>query len=283
MQAILTSRRVLIGLALILGVNSQLNAEHLDWVGKVPNAVVKTLADPPASLMRHAIVGIKGEPANETHIPEDLDADELRASLARANQINGNLWEENRNLQRLLEAFTQAASVRGSETIQLMEARVADANPSPANPTLELDKGSRSGVEPGNPVVRNANLLGFISDDVGTLRSSARMVTAPESRYHVRFIQFGVEINPDSETQYVYVDKTGTYFFCDLRKDGHGIEPGHLASMADDLYPQAYGYILGEVEEVREHPDDPHNQVRVIVKLPVDPSQLREVLIQVRE
>jgi len=283
MQAILTSRRVLIGLALVLGVNSQLNAEHLRWVGKVPNAIVKTLADPPASLMRSVAAGVQGEPPDETYVPEGQDTEDLRASIARAELLNRQLWEENRDLRRLLEAVIVATGARCSGTIHLLEARVADVNPSPTNPTLELDKGTRSGVEPRDPVVRNASLIGFISDDVGTLRSSARLVTAPESRYHVRFIQFGVEINPDSETQYVYVDPTGSHFFCDLRKDGHGVQVGQLASMADDLYPQAYGYILGEVEEVREHPDDPHNQVRVIVKLPVDPRQLREVLIQVRE
>jgi len=104
MQAILTSRRVLIGLALVLGVNSQLNAEHLRWVGKVPNAIVKTLADPPASLMRSVAAGVQGEPPDETYVPEGQDTEDLRASIARAELLNRQLWEENRDLRRLLEA-----------------------------------------------------------------------------------------------------------------------------------------------------------------------------------
>ena len=283
MKPVFSSRRVVVGLALILGINSQLNSRHLGWVGKVPNAIVRTLADPPASMMRRAAVGVQGEPAPATHVPEDQDAAEMRAWIARAELLNRQLWEENRDLRRLLDAVVVASEARGSETIQLLEARIADANPSASNPTLELDKGSRSGVEPGNPVVRNANLLGFIADDIGTLRSSARLVTAPQSRYRVRFVQLGGAVSPESETQYVYVDPSGTYFFCDLRKDGHGIQTGDLASMADDLYPQAYGYLLGEVEDIREHPDDPTKQVRVIIRMPIDPAQLREVLIQVRE
>lgn len=283
MKPVFSSRRVVVGLALILGLNSQLNTRHLGWVGKVPNTIVKTLADPPASLMRRAAVGVQGDPADETYVSDDHDAAEMREWIARAELLNRQLWEENRDLQRLLDAVIVASEARGSQTIQLLEARIADINPSASNPTLELDKGSRNGVEPGNPVVRNANLLGFIGEDIGTLRSSARLVTAPQSRYRVRFVQLGVEVSPDSETQYVYVDPSGTYFYCDLRKDGHGIQTGALASMADDLYPQAYGYLLGEVEEIREHPDDPTKQVRVIVRMPIDPTQLREVLIQVRE
>ncbi|MEM9414097.1 MAG: rod shape-determining protein MreC [Planctomycetota bacterium] len=279
-----TTRRVLIGLSVVFVLNSQLNTRHLKWVGTVPNAVVKTLANPPASLMRGAAAMVKGKPTLPTHIDPAKSDDQLRRELVQTRRENLRLWEENAELIRQLSAYQAAAAVRGSETIRLIEAHVADRNPSRSNPTLELDKGSRAGVQQGNPVIVAADLVGFVSSDVGTLRSSVQLVTVPKARYQVRLLAPESSIHPDDEPLYVYTDATGEYFYCDLPDGQHDVRVGDIASMADDLYHQAYGYILGEVTEVLDdHPDDPLALDRIIIRPSVPYGRLRDVMVQVQE
>ena len=129
-----------------------------------------------------------------------------------------------------------------------------------------------------------ANLLGFVSADVGSLRCSVQLVTVPKSRYQVRLIAPGEGILPDDEPVYVYADASGAFFYCDLPDGQHNVRVGDLASMADDIYHQAYGYILGEVSEVRgDHPDDPLGLDRIIILPAMDPARQRDVMIQIEE
>lgn len=284
MQALFTSRRVVIAVAVVLGVNSQLNTRHLGWVGKVPNATVKTLANPPASLMRSAAVGVKGEQQTPTFVDEDAGVSELRSLLDTAQLENRNLWEENNTLRRQLDAFRAAAAARGTDTSRYVDAVVTDANLSRSNPTLELDKGARAGIEAGNPVVVGANLIGFIQDGVGALRSTAHLVTAPGSQYRVRLVPPGQSVSEDNEPIYVYADPAGEYFYCDLPDGQHDVRVGDLAALADELYRQAYGYVLGEVVSVNDdHPDKPLELDRIIIRSAVQPDRLRDVVIQVKE
>lgn len=284
MQTAHTSRRVLIAVAVVLGLNSQLNTRHLVWLGKVPNAVVKTLANPPKALLRKAVVTLKGEQQTPTFVAADANVQELRESLSWAYRENNALWEENNTLRRQLDAFRAAAAARGSDTPRYEDALVTDANLSRSNPTLELDKGSRSGIEPGNPVVVGANLIGFIQDDVGALRSTAQLVTAPGSQYRVRLVPPGEQVSDDNEPIYIYADPSGEYFYCDLPDGRHNVREGDLAAMADELYRQAYGYVLGEVVAVNnDHPDKPLELDRILIRSAVQPDRLRGVVIQVKE
>lgn len=284
MRTKMTSHRVLIGLVVVLGINSQLNTRHLHWVGAVPRSIVKTLANPPASLLHGTMVGIRGEDPGPDIIPADANEQKLNELLTTATAENRRLWEENHHLRDQLDAFSAAAAVRGSVTINLLPARVADYNPSRSNPTIELDKGSRAGVETDNPVIVSANLVGFIQGDVGTLRSSARLVTAPDTRYAIRLIRPGSSTDEFGGATYIYTDDSGKFFYCDLPDGTHDIAVGDLASMADDRYPQALGYILGVVSEVRlDHPENPLELDRIIIRPAVDPSRLRDVSIQVKE
>ncbi|XAL99066.1 rod shape-determining protein MreC [Phycisphaeraceae bacterium D3-23] len=279
-----TTRRILIALGVVFVLNSQLNTRHIKWVGTVPNAIVKTLANPPASLMRSAATLVKGRPAEPTHVDEAQGLEERNRSYALAVLENRRLSEENAELRRQLSAYQAAAAVRGSETIRLIEAHVADSNPSRSNPTIELDKGSRAGVQQGNPVIVVADLVGFVSSDVGTLRSSVQLVTMPKARYQVRLLAPEASVQPDDEPVYVYTDATGEFFYCDLPDGQHDVRVGDIASMADDLYHQAYGYILGEVTEVNDdHPDDPLALDRIIIRPSVQFGRLRDVMIQVQE
>ena len=279
-----TTRRILIALGVVFVLNSQLNTRHVKWLGTVPNTVVKTLANPPASLMRGATTRIKGKPADPTHVDETLGIEERNQQYALAVLENRRLSEENAELRRQLSAYQAAAAVRGSETIRLVEAHVADSNTSRSNPTLELDKGSRAGVQQGNPVIVAADLVGFITEDVGSLRSSVQLVTVPKARYQVRLLAPEASVPPDDEPVYVYTDASGEYFYCDLPDGQHDVRVGDIASMADDLYHQAYGYILGEVTEVNDdHPDDPLALDRIIIRPSVQFGRLRDVMIQVQE
>ncbi|MFI4862115.1 MAG: rod shape-determining protein MreC [Phycisphaerales bacterium JB063] len=279
-----TTRRILIALTVVFLVNSQLNTRHIGWVGKVPNAIVKTLANPPASLMRSVTARVKGTPAEPTHVDQTQGLEERNRMFAMAQLENRRLSEENAELRRQLSAYQAAAAVRGSETIRLIEAIVADRNPSRSNPTLELDKGTRAGVQPGNPVIVAADLVGFVSSDVGTLRCAVQLVTVPKARYQVRLLAPASSVQPDDEPVYVYADTTGEFFYCDLPDGQHDVRVGDIASMADDLYHQAYGYILGEVTEVNDdHPDDPLALDRIIIRPSVQFGRLRDVMIQVQE
>ena len=282
MRKTLTSRRVLIGLAIVLGVNSQLNDRHLGWVGAAPNTIVKTLAGPPASVLRSVSVGLRGEDAG----PALVRPGAIEQDLIDAGVENRWLWEENSRLNRQLERYAAAAAVRGSQETKFVDARIAGLNLSRSNPTVELDKGSRAGVQAADPVVYSANLVGFVQDDVGAFRSTARLVTAPESQYGVRLIRPGSTTADASLRTYIYTDDSGGFFYCDLPDGGHDVSVGDLAAMADDRYAEANGYILGVVSEVRpDHPEQPLDLDRIIIQPGVDPARLRGVTIsiQVRE
>lgn len=104
----------------------------------------------------------------------DLEAenDRLRREIA---DIRGGLYRAE-NAERELRALSDNLDLPTPEDIPRVDARVVSTNPSNFAFTVEIDKGTSSGIATGMPVVTGAGLVGEITD-VSRNRSVVQLVT----------------------------------------------------------------------------------------------------------
>ncbi|HAE53834.1 MAG TPA: rod shape-determining protein MreC [Acidimicrobiaceae bacterium] len=142
---------------------------------------------------------------------DDLEARNalLRAKIAELQSSVlevGEIERERKALLSLLGARDRAAQV-GRRT-----ARVIDAPISNYQRTLELDKGSRDGIEMGMPVETGAGVIGRISA-VSVTRSQVELLTDPNFDVGVRMVRSGDDgiasgrgQNEDLEVSFIELD-----------------------------------------------------------------------------
>lgn len=249
---------MLIAVAGLLLVTSQLNIKYAKWVGWLPNNASKAVRDPVSQMLNGVSLGIVGE--DRTQLVND-DQQSLKEQLALANALNNQLALKNLQLERDLEDFRVISSIVDLSSLRFVQARVADVNYDRASPSLEIDRGSRVGIAPDQAVVVSGNLLGFVSE-AGPLRSSVRMINTPKTRLQVRL---RLENPPRDRPERLSVSEQGDYFFCDVELDCP-IKIGSSAIVADSLFEQANGFVIGRVDEIIEHPSKPLELKRVIVR-----------------
>lgn len=116
----------------------------------------------------------------------DENAD-LRARLAESRSSVLQVGEIERERLELLALLNARKTVAN---IPRVSARVIDAPVSNFERTIELDRGSRDGVEVGMPVETGAGLIGRVTE-VSSTRSKAELLTDPNFDVGVRMVRSG--------------------------------------------------------------------------------------------
>ena len=118
---------------------------------------------------------------------DDLEAEnaDLRAQLAEAESSILQVGEIERDRQDLLALLGARDTV---SNIPRVTARVIDAPLSNFERTIELDRGSRDGVQRGMPVETGAGLIGRVVQ-VSTTRSRVELLTDPNFDVGVRMVR----------------------------------------------------------------------------------------------
>lgn len=133
------------------------------------------------------------------------------------------------------------------------------------SPTITINRGTRHGVQPNQPVAFGTNLVGRVTD-VGPTSATVTLITAPGSRLDVRFIPPQAGPAPLGDDGQLELFEGGPQFFCILDMTSP-VQEGDLAYLSDERWPiEARGLFVGQVVTVEKAPDDPTLRKRVIVK-----------------
>jgi len=257
----ITPRKGLFVVALVLLLCGLLNARWTGWLTRPMNSVVRTLTYPAGWVGSQ----VKSDAPAQSAYTGDID---LVEKLELANARNAELWIVNERLREQIESFEAVVEIKDNGSFRMVESRVGRVNNDPANPTMELLRGSLHGLQSDDAVLYRSNLIGFVTKDVGPTTATVSLITRPG-------FSVEVQIQPPSNVPVgegwpvitrVETDSDGR-FYCDLRINvGDAMRPGDEVRVSDDLYESAIGFILGLVDEVARHPDRPELLRRVYIR-----------------
>lgn len=278
-KPLLTSRKALFAVVVVLLVTSLLPSGKAWYIAAAPTWVAETLSVPvswPISKLAHTI-----RSEDEGRV-ENVTETEFAERLAAFEQENRRLWRINKDLQESLEALEAIVIIRDLGDIKPVEAAVVSYNNDRNNPVMLLGRGSRSGVQLGDPIVYKTNLLGFVVE-VDQLNCKAELISRPEYRIRAALQPPGATQEPWPIIDYVTTADDGQSFFVDLRL-GHNLQKDDIVWVYDDLHEQAYGFLLGRVAAVANPPDREHEFDRIVIRpdVPIGP-QGRVMIITERQ
>lgn len=271
----LTARKGLFLVALVLLLCALLNARWTGWLTRPINRTVDTLQWPALQLSSL----LKTDPESRDPYPQ-LTEDDVKQQLLEADTYNKQLWQENAKLKEQLEALKVIYLSQPIEAIRPVVAQVGQFNSDPMNPSMKLLRGSLQGVKLDDPVVYKSNLLGFVSE-LGPVTATVRLVTRPDYRTEVTIWPPG-QLRAEKGWPVIgrAESKGDGVFHCDLKiKTAEYLQPGDLVRVSDPLRERANGFLLGAIERIEDHPNQPKLLRRLIVKpmAPIGPQ--REVTI----
>lgn len=264
----ITARKGLFLVALVLLACSVLNARWTSWLTRPVTGTVDTLQWPAGWVASN----FKTDPAVDRPAYSD---DELHELLDKADKYNAELWAENAELREQLEAFEAIARIRDIKAIRLVQAEVAFYDADRTNPSMKLLRGSLHGITQDDAVAYKQNLIGFV-DEVAPITSTVRLVTGPDYRSEVMIMPPGQVREGNGWPFITRVESDGKGgFFCDLKHAvADSLRAGDVVRVRDSLRRSANGFVLGQVASIEEHPTDPRNLKRVVVtpNTPIGPQ-----------
>lgn len=199
------------------------------------------------------------------------DAARLRAENERLRSSDAQL---RRQLVELSAAAKENAALRQALDFErayghrMVAAQVVGLGPDGFTRTLEIDRGSADGVEPGMVVTTGAGLLGRIAE-AGPHAAIVQTLADPQSRVNVYLSQSGLEgtVAGDPGALSMQVEHSP------------GATPSQgdwaLTSGVGGEYPR--GLVVGEVSSVNYQPSSTSDEARIAWVN--DPSNLTVVLV----
>jgi len=122
-----------------------------------------------------------------------VNAGDLKAESRRLRDENARLQSQvlqAADAQRQLTALLDLNKLEVVKDIPRVAARVVNTAPSNVQLTVEIDRGTSSGVAPGMPVVVGSGLVGRIASSSGD-RSIVRLITDPDVNVSARLAPSG--------------------------------------------------------------------------------------------
>jgi len=271
-------RNALILVIVLLLVCALLPAGAANVVSYVPRNAVG-LATKPAHVLSQLTGGLRSRPRIEVDVATRT-LDEAREKVLALQAENNHLIESLRELHTIVRQYERLASMVLPHT-RFQDARARRGRPG----RLILDKGSRHGIKPGLVVVGVTDSSNEAIDLVGrvttctTEQATVELITNVQTPLFVRMMdpkQMGDASDPKKTAilrhagevpMRLSVGDDGESFRgeCPLRAD---VKVNYLAKLSEDpgWPPEAQGFIVGVVTDVRKDPDDPTNFKVVTVK-----------------
>ncbi len=272
----ITARKGLFFVALVLLACALLNQQWTRWFTGRLNWTVDTVQRPAqwvASL-------IKVDPAVDE---PDMDQDKLREQLRDVKKYNAELWTENAELRKQIEAFKAIALIQDIQAIRPVQAQVGSFNGDKTNPTMKLLRGAMHGIKRDDAVAYKQNLIGFVQE-VGPVTCTVRLITSPDFRSEVMIMP------PDltrAQNNWPYIDwvesdDKGGFYFDVASSIAQSLRPGDVVRVRDTLRKSANGFMLGQIRVIDKHPTNPTQESRVFISpsVPIGPQSEATVITQ---
>lgn len=265
-RSIVTPRRALVVITLLLLVAGFLPTRAARVVTNTPNKLLETILGPVSGVFVSITTTLRPAMPIAPVIPPDKDPNRLYM-LERA--YSAKLEQENALLKETLQRWNAISSENRS--VRLLDANVILVSNEPINPVLTIDRGAASGVREKMAVVWWESLVGRVVA-VGPRTADVRLITAEQSGIEVRIAPLDPERPPGpvgdiggiNERAMPYDD--GAMFYVDLDRDVP-VNVGDVAHLHDRILPEeAQGFIVGQVTQIIDMPENPLLLKRVLIQ-----------------
>ncbi|MEO1237550.1 MAG: rod shape-determining protein MreC [Planctomycetota bacterium] len=281
-----TSQRVLLAVALLLLVNSQLPSGVGGLIGGVLRPVVDFAVLPVRAPVHQIAVNLRepgeDEASDSNGEPRTAEAyrEEYEAALVTIDRQRQRINE----LVRTLEVLQGVRELDAPDTVPVA-AKVASYTDAGPRAVLTIARGTRDGIAAGQTAVFKTSLVGRVVEPVGPSSADVELVTSHDAGLQVRVRQRSRETGAYTVYDNIRVSRgepAGT-FFAEVARDSP-IRRGADVLLADAVhYPDARGRLLGVVQNVTEYPPDPELLKRLVIRPAVDLRFLREIAVLLPE
>lgn len=287
MRTHLTHPRLLALTIILLVLSSFTRLQTASVIAFVPRNLVRTVANP-FSQPLHSLSSTARQPAavDQSRLEREQLLREYNEALAIAERLRQQLERANKHIADLSGIRKLVPELRGTT---LVLSNVTGWGGGPA-PTLTINRGTRHGVQLGQAVAFEANLVGRIT---GAEPNSATvsLITTPGLLLDARVLPPVTGQSPRQSLIQLQPVRGEELFIAETGRD-QPISKGDLAHLypAEVLHEgethwpdEAAGLILGQVVEVAEHPDDPKLRRHVYVRPNRSLKHLTRVMVLVPE
>ncbi len=275
----ITPKRLLIAIAFLLLIISQLPAGAATTVSVIPRSIVAFLVSPPSVMLRRLSNTLRPPRKDQ---PDFADSD-LAEQLAQQKVYADNLEQEVLLLRREIQSLVQTKRFVDLGDISLVPASVTMFNGSLTNPIITLDRGEKDGLREGLAVVWGSALVGEVTE-VWAHNADVRLITAAGTKLQVRIAKPTADGATAPLPAVIELSDDGRSFFTDAFALDAPVEKGDLVHLADDRWQfRARGFIVGQVVSADKHEDRPLLLKHVVVRpmLPLTSLTRATVLVPV--
>lgn len=282
-QPLLTSQRLLLVIAGLLLINSQLTLGLTQAPARWLAVALDTVLAPARAPLHNLALNLRHDPVTPPGIDPDLDLAE--AYLLAQNEIN-KLKLERDELQRKLDVVTVIITRNASQKATPILARVNHVSRTINGPILHLDAGASVGIQPGMTVVWETTAIGRIIPPIGPSTAQVQLMTAQDATLQAALQPaLNATTSASGLVQRIRIQPgdDSLSFVADVEVN-LSVSVGDLVVLADELqYTDAQGWPVGRVTAVTEYTPDPLMRKRLIIRPDIDPRQLPDVAVLVPE
>lgn len=279
----ITPRKCLLAVVLLLLGLALLNGRYTRPVSRPVTKVIETIHRP-ADLLANAL---RTDPPTDNSPGPGFDGDDsaLAELLDEERAWNDQLWQENQLLRDQIKKFEAIIETRDIKSIRMVEARVSRVNSDPVNPTMKVLRGTLHGLRPDDAVVYEANLLGFVTDDIGPANATVELINRPGFEVQINIMPpEGVRAGSGwPVTDRAEYDRKAEVFTCELEDTiTRYLQKGDIVRVSDNLRESANGFVLGTIDSIVDHREIPLELDTVIIKprTPIGPQRYVTVLTE---
>ncbi len=273
----ITPKRILIAIAVLLLLSSQLPTGAATAIASIPRAFVGFISKPATMLQRMSATLRPGR----ANAPDFTPGGDLAEQLAQANVYIDTLEQEILELRDVSQSLAQIDALLDLGGIRLIGANVLGFNGDLENPILTIGVGESSGLREGLAVVWGAGLVGRV---VSTSAQTAdvQLVTAAGTKLQVRIAKPVHDGVSEPLPAFIQVAEDGRSFITEDFAVDAPVQVGDLVHLADDSWQfRARGFIVGVVTEAGDHPDRPYLNKFVVIRPTLPLPSLTRVAVLV--
>ncbi len=283
--------RVLVAIALLLFINSQLPVRYGGKIG----GMLRPVADLVALPIREPVFRLArrlNRPDNNPNSQGTIDpASASREQLALAHQQL--LTQLGTQRQRINDLKRQLANTQGFAVEDLpprnrVPAKVSAYTDAGTRHILSIHGGTHQGIAAGQTVLYGTRIVGRVVEPVGPVSADVELITSQDIGFQIELTPPADPNNPSAGNTLPGLERlrikplpAERLFTAEV---SHDVAPpiGALARLADEIhYRDARAHILGRVEEVRPYPPDPQLLKQIVIRPTLDLRFLNEVVILV--
>jgi len=280
----ITPKRVLIAIAVLLLLSSQLPTGAATAIASIPRAFVGFISKPAAMLQRMSATLRPGRGYAPDFSPDGDLAEQLaytKQQLIDAKAYISTLEQDIARLRNISESLGQIDAIIDLEGIKLVGSPVLGFNGDLENPILTLGVGTNKGIREGLAVVWGAGLVGRVVS-ASQQTSDVQLITAADNKIQVRIAKPNRDGLTEPLPAFIRVGDDGRSFVTEDFALDAPVETGDLVHLADGSWQsRARGFIVGVVTEANAHESRPYLNKYVVIRPRLPLPTLTQVAVLV--